>query len=525
MPNESPRVDGGGHAEAIAGLQERRRLARLGTEDRVDLQHAKGKLTAYERIETLLDDGTFTEFGTFVEHRCTQFGIEDRTALGDAVVTGYGQIDGRTVAVYAHDFTFLGGSVSEVVADKICKVLDWAIDNGIPVVGLNDSGGARIQEGLDALTGFARIFSKHTEASGLIPQLSVIMGPCAGGATYAPALTDFVLMVEDTAYAFITGPDVVESVTGESVSQSELGGAETHTLLSGFAHAKMGSEEAVLDAVRELLAFLPQNCGELPPAIASADDPTRETPELNEIVPSELSKPYDVTAVVEAVVDGDSFFETHPGWARNLVTGFARLDGRPVGVLANQPRIKAGTLDIATAQKGARFVRFCDAFNLPVVTLVDVPGFMPGTEQEYGGVIRHGAKLIHAYADASVPLLTVVTRKAYGGAYIVMGSKDLGADVNYAWPSAEMAVLGPRPAVRILYRKELNEADDPEARREELMAEYREHFANPYGAAKRGYIDDVIEPRETRRRLVADLAAMTHRPPEYPDKTHGNIPL
>lgn len=521
-----PGDDGRSHAGAVTDLRERRGEARPeGTDERVELQHGRGKLTAYERLEVLLDDGSFREFDRFVEHRCTNFDMEDRTALGDAVVTGYGTVDGRTVAVYAHDFTFLGGSVSEVVANKVCKVLDWAIDNGTPVIGLNDSGGARIQEGLDALTGFARIFAKHTEASGLVPQISVIMGPCAGGATYAPALTDFVFMVEDTAYAFITGPDVVEEVTGESVSKSELGGAETHTLLSGFAHGKAASEEAVLEDVRRLLAYLPMHCGESPPTVQSDDDRRRETPELEEIVPSELSKPYNVTRVVNAVVDEDSFFELRAGWARNLVTGFGRLDGEPVGVMANQPRIKAGTLDIGTAQKGARFVRCCDAFNIPVVTLVDVPGFMPGTEQEYGGVIRHGAKLIHAYAEATVPLLTVVTRKAYGGAYIVMGSKFLGADVNYAWPGAEMAVLGPRPAVRILYSSEIAQAEDPDARREELMEEFREHFANPYGAAKRGYVDDVIEPGETRWRLIDDLDALTHRPVQYPNKAHGNIPL
>lgn len=525
MSSDSDETDSDATGSDIE-LQERREQARpQGTDERVELQHGRGKLTAYERLETLLDDGSFREFDRFVEHRCTNFGMDERTALGDAVVTGYGTIDGRTVAVYAHDFTFLGGSVSEVVANKVCKVIDWAIENGMPVIGLNDSGGARIQEGLDALTGFARIFAKHTEASGLVPQVSVIMGPCAGGATYAPALTDFVFMVEDTAYAFITGPDVVEEVTGEQVSKAELGGAETHTLLSGFAHGKAPSEEAVLEAVRRVIGYLPANCGDSPPKVDSTDDPRRETPELDRIVPSELSKPYDVTRVVAAIVDEESLFEVHTGWARNLITGFAHLDGTPVGIMANQPRIKAGTLDISTAQKGARFVRFCDAFNLPVVTLVDVPGFMPGTEQEYGGVIRHGAKLIHAYAEATVPLVTVVTRKAYGGAYIVMGSKFLGADVNYAWPEAEMAVLGPRPAVRILYKREIAQAEDPDARREELMDEFRSHFANPYGAAKRGYIDDVIEPSETRWRLIDDLAALNHHPPRYPEKTHGNIPL
>jgi acetyl-CoA/propionyl-CoA carboxylase carboxyl transferase subunit len=504
---------------------QRERTGRNMDEARIERQHSKGKQTAYERIDYLLDDGTFCELDTFVEHQCDKFGLDERRDPGDAVITGHGKIDGRTVVVYAHDFTFLGGSVSEVVADKICKVIDWALDNGVPVIGLNDSGGARIQEGLDALCGFARIFAKHTEASGRIPQISVIMGPCAGGATYAPALTDFIFMVEGTSNAFITGPDVVETVTGEDVSKEELGGAQTHTIKSGVAHGSHSDEEEVLDEIKRLLTYLPQHCGESPPTVSPQDDPHRETPELTDIVPTQLSKPYDVREVVCTIVDEGSFSEMRASWARNLVTGFARLDGQPVGVLANQPRASAGTLDIEAAQKGARFVRFCDAFNLPVVTLVDVPGFMPGTKQEYGGIIRHGAKLIHAYADASVPLLTVVTRKAYGGAYIVMGSKHLGADINYAWPNAEMAVLGPRPAARILYGDEIAEADDPEARREELMETFRDQFANPYGPAKRGYIDDVIAPGETRQRLAADLAAITHRPPTYPEKAHDNIPL
>ncbi len=523
MTNESSDTENGA---SVADLRERRE--RMGTEmdqDRIDRQHDRGKLTAYERVHYLLDDGTFHEFDGFVEHRCTEFGMGDRTEPGDAVVTGHGEVAGRTVVVYAHDFTFLGGSVSEVVADKVCKVLDWALDNGVPVVGLNDSGGARIQEGLDALSGFGRVFAKHTEASGRVPQLSAIMGPCAGGATYAPALTDVVCMVEDTSNAFITGPDVVETVTGERVSKADLGGARTHTAKSGFAHVTEDDDEAVLDAIRHLLTYLPNNCGESPPVIEADDDPERATPKLGEIVPSDLSQPYDARRVARSVTDGDSFLELRPGWARNLITGLARLDGAPVGVLANQPRVSAGTLDIESAQKGARFVRFCDSFNLPVVTLVDVPGFMPGTQQEYGGIIRHGAKLIHAYADASVPLLTVVTRKAYGGAYIVMGSKALGADVNYAWPGAEMAVLGPRPAVRILFGDEIEAADDPAARRQELMDEYSEQFANPYKPAQRGYVDDVIEPRETRARLVASLAALSHRPSQYPDRTHANIPL
>jgi acetyl-CoA/propionyl-CoA carboxylase carboxyl transferase subunit len=521
-----PPADDSDVSEAVADLRARR--ASMGAdmpEDRVERQHARGKLTAYERLEYLLDDGSFRELDTFVEHRAEAFGLADRTVPGDAVVTGQGTIDGRTVAVYAHDFTFLGGSVSEVVADKICKVMDRAIDNGQPIVGLNDSGGARIQEGLDALAGFARIFSKHTQASGVVPQISAIMGPCAGGATYAPALTDFVFMVEGTSNAFITGPDVVKTVTGEDVTKEDLGGASTHTRRSGVAHGSSPGEQALLDDIKRLLGYLPPHCGASPPRIDAADDPDRATPELSELVPEKLSKPYDVNEVVRAVMDQGTFYEVHAEWARNLVTGFARLDGRAVGVLANQPKQAAGTLDIQASQKGARFVRFCDSFNLPVVTLVDVPGFMPGTKQEHGGIIRHGAKLIYAYADATVPLLTVVTRKAYGGAYIVMGSKYLGADTNFAWPGAEMAVLGPQPAVDILFSDEIAAADDPEAERDALIAEFREEFANPYGPARRGYVDDIIEPRETRARLIADLATHEHRPAAYPDRSHGNIPL
>ena len=494
-------------------------------EARIERQHRKGKLTAYERIEYLLDDGSFQELDAYVEHRATQFGLDERRVPGDAVVTGYGTVDGRTVAVYAHEFGFLGGSVGEAVADKICKVLDRAIDNGHPVVGLNDSGGARIQEGIDALSGFARIFRRHTRASGRIPQISAILGPCAGGATYAPALTDVVFMVDGTANAFITGPDVVQTVTGERVTKEELGGARAHTAKSGFAHGAQAEERAVLDNIKRLLSYLPRHCGESPPVVSGLDDPDRTVPELEETVPSRLRKSYDAREVVRTVMDEGSFYGLRDDWARNLVTGLARLDGAPVGVLANQPKHSAGTLTVEASQKGARFVRFCDSFNLPVVTFVDVPGFMPGTKEEHDGIIRHGAKLIYAYADATVPLLTVVTRKAYGGAYIVMGSKQLGADSNYAWPGAEMAVLGPEPAVDILFGDEIADAPDPDARRDELIAEFRDEFANPYGPARRGYLDDVIEPQETRRRLVADLDAIEHRPPSFPESTHGNIPL
>ncbi|MFB6171214.1 MAG: acyl-CoA carboxylase subunit beta [Haloarculaceae archaeon] len=510
----------------IEALRRRRAAAeRGGGEERIAAQHQKGKLTARERIDYLLDEGSFREIDVFVEHRSHNFDMAEKTYPGDAVVTGYGEIDGRKVCVFAHDFTVLGGSVGEVVADKICKVMDRAVDNGVPVVGLNDSAGARIQEGVDSLVGFARIFRRNVRASGLVPQVSAIMGPCAGGATYSPALTDVTFMVEDTSHAFITGPDVIETVTGEQVSMQDLGGAQTHATTSGVAHAACASEEEALDRIRDLLSYLPQNNVEDPPRVDPWDDPERETTALDDVVPGEPRKPYDVTDVIAELLDEDSFLELHGSYARNVVVGFGRLDGRSVGVVANQPRASAGTLDIEASEKAARFVRFCDAFNLPVVTLVDVPGFMPGTEQEHDGIIRHGAKLIYAYAEATVPLLTVITRKAYGGAYIVMGSKQLGADVNYAWPNAEMAVLGPRGAVNILYRRELKAAEDTDALRADLIEEYREEFANPYKPAERGYVDDVIEPKETRRRLIDDLDLLDRKRTESPPKDHGNIPL
>jgi acetyl-CoA/propionyl-CoA carboxylase carboxyl transferase subunit len=507
-------------------LRQRREAARLGGgEDRIEAQHAKGKMTARERIDYLLDEDTFREVDPFVEHRSTNFGMEDKHYPGDAVVTGYGDIEGRKVFVFAHDFTVLGGSVGEAVADKICKVMDKAIESGVPVIGLNDSGGARIQEGVDSLVGFARLFERNTKASGLVPQISAIMGPCAGGATYSPALTDFTLMVEDTSHMFITGPDVIQTVTGEQVSKEELGGARTHATKSGVSHFACRSEEQALDDIRRLLSYLPQNNVEDPPRVEPWDDPQREPTELTDIVPNEPRKPYDMSGVIDAIVDEDSFFEVHDNWARNVVTGYARMDGRSVGIVANQPRVSAGTLDIDASEKAARFVRTCDSFNVPILTFVDVPGFMPGTEQEHNGIIRRGAKLIYAYAEANVPLLTTIVRKAYGGAYIVMGSKYLGADVNYAWPGAEMAVLGPRGAVNILYRNEIAEAEDSDAKREELMEEFREEFAHPYGPARRGYIDDVIEPQTTRKRLVKDLELLSRKRTDSPPKDHGNIPL
>ncbi|WP_299267588.1 acyl-CoA carboxylase subunit beta [Halorientalis sp.] len=510
----------------VEELRERRREAELGGgEARIERQHKKGKMTARERVDYLLDDGTFKEVDTFVEHRARSFGMDEKTFPGDAVVTGYGEVNGRKLFVFAHDFTVLGGSVGEVVADKICKVMDKAIESGVPVVGLNDSGGARIQEGVDSLVGFAKIFNRNTEASGLIPQISAIMGPCAGGATYSPALTDFTFMVEDTSHMFITGPDVIETVTGEQVSKEALGGAKTHATKSGVAHFAERSEEAALDDIRQLLSYLPQNNMADPPRVQPWDDPTRTCDDLVDIVPEEPRKPYDMNTVVGQVVDEDSFFEVHDGFARNVVTGFGRLDGRVVGVVANQPRVSAGTLDIDASEKAARFVRFCDSFNVPIVTLVDVPGFMPGTDQEHNGIIRRGAKLIYAYAEATVPLMSVVVRKAYGGAYIVMSSKFLGSDVNYAWPGAEMAVLGPRGAVNILYREEIANADDPDDKRQALMDDFREEFAHPYGPAKRGYLDDVIEPQNTRKRLIDDLDLLERKREDTPPKDHGNIPL
>ncbi|WP_262177660.1 acyl-CoA carboxylase subunit beta [Haloarcula laminariae] len=512
--------------DPIEELREKRREAELGGgESRIESQHEKGKMTARERIDFLVDDGTFNEVDPFVEHRSTNFGMEDKKFPGDAVVTGYGDVDGRKVFLFAHDFTVLGGSVGEVVAEKICKVMDKAIENGVPVIGLNDSGGARIQEGVDSLVGFAKIFERNTKASGLIPQISAIMGPCAGGATYSPALTDFTFMVQDTSHMFITGPDVIETVTGEQVSKEALGGASSHSTKSGVAHFSYPSEEEALENIRRLLSYLPQNNMEDPPRVQPWDDPDREVPELTDIVPSAPRKPYDMSEVVGRIVDEESLFEVHGNWARNVITGFARMDGQSVGVVANQPRVSAGTLDIDAAEKAARFVRFCDSFNIPILTFVDVPGFMPGTDQEHNGIIRRGAKLIYAYAEATVPLLSVVVRKAYGGAYIVMSSKFLGSDVNYAWPGSEMAVLGPRGAVNILYRNEIAEADDPDARRQELMDDFREEFAHPYGPAKRGYLDDVIEPKDTRKRLIDDLDMLQRKREDSPPKDHGNIPL
>ncbi|TKX78412.1 acyl-CoA carboxylase subunit beta [Halorubrum sp. SD626R] len=512
--------------DRIDDLRERREAAaKGGGEDRIESQHEKGKMTARERIDYFLDDGTFHEFDRFRTHRNHTFGMEEQQIPGDGVVTGYGEVNGRKTFVFAHDFTVFGGSLGEVFAEKVCKVMDKAMDVGAPVVGLNDSAGARIQEGVASLGGFAEIFRRNTEASGVIPQISAIMGPCAGGAVYSPAITDFTFMVKDTSHMFITGPDVIETVTGEEVSFEELGGAVTHSSTSGVAHFAEESEEDALDDIARLLSYLPANNVEDPPRVEPWDDPERADDELTEIVPDAPRKPYDMKEVIGSVVDEGSFFEVQENFAKNVVVGFGRLDGHSVGVVANNPRVNAGTLDIESSQKGARFVRFCDAFNIPIVTFEDVPGFMPGTDQEHNGIIRHGAKLLYAFSEATVPLLTVITRKAYGGAYCVMSSKHIGGDVNYAWPTAEIAVMGPKGAVNVLYREELAEADDPDARRQELIDEYREEFANPYTAADRGFIDDVIEPTETRARLISDLQMLKGKREDQPDKKHGNIPI
>ncbi|WP_459865015.1 acyl-CoA carboxylase subunit beta [Halorubrum trueperi] len=512
--------------ERIEELREKKERAALGGgEERIESQHDRGKMTARERIDYFLDDGTFNEFDQLRTHRSHNFGMEEKQIPGDGVVTGYGEVNGRKTFVFAHDFTVFGGSLGEVFAEKICKVMDVAMEVGAPVVGLNDSAGARIQEGVTSLAGFAEIFRRNTEASGVIPQISGIMGPCAGGAVYSPSITDFIFMVQDTSHMFITGPDVIETVTGEEVGFEELGGATTHTGTSGVAHFAEPSEEVALDDIKRLLSYLPQNNVEDPPRVEPWDDPDREPDALTELVPDEPRKPYDMTDVIGETVDEGSFFEVQDSFAQNIVIGFGRLDGHSVGVVANQPRVNAGTLDIDASMKASRFVRFCDSFYIPIVTFVDVPGFMPGTDQEHNGIIRHGAKLLYAYCEATVPLLTVITRKAYGGAYCVMASKHIGGDVNYAWPTSEIAVMGPKGAVNVLYREELAEADDHDALREELIDEYREEFANPYTAADRGFIDDVIEPQQTRSRLIDDLEMLRSKRTDYPDKKHGNIPL
>jgi propionyl-CoA carboxylase beta chain len=503
----------------------REEAANAASPQAVERQRAAGKLLARERLERLLDPGSFVELDRYVRHRNPHFDMMERRPYGDAVVTGYGTIFGRRVFVFSQDFTIFGGSLSEAFAEKICKVMDLAVKYGCPVIGINDSGGARIQEGVVSLAGYAEIFWRNVQASGVVPQISLVMGPCAGGAVYSPAMTDFVFMVEESSYMFITGPDVVKTVTGEEVTFEELGGAATHASKSGVAQFTAPDEEACLDDARYLLSFLPQNNLDSPPYSEPADPRDREDRELDSLIPDNPQKPYEMRDVIRRVVDDGEFLESHERYAENIVCGLARLGGYPVGVVGNQPHALAGVLDIDSSTKAARFVRTCDAFNVPLVTFVDVPGFLPGTAQEWGGIIRHGAKLLYAYSEATVPKLAVITRKAYGGAYDVMSSKHIRADFNFAWPTAEVAVMGPEGAVNIVFRRELEEANDPDVRREELIADYRARFANPYVAAERGYVDDVIEPRRTRPVLIDALhTALTKREPR-PRRKHGNIPL
>ncbi len=495
-----------------------------GGQDRIDAQHKKGRLTARERLDLLLDKGSFREVDPFVVHRTHDFGLDEQRFMSDSVVTGWGMIDGRLAYVYSQDFTVFGGSLGEVHAEKICKIMDMAMKNGAPVIGLNDSGGARIQEGVVALGGYADIFLRNTMASGVIPQISAIMGPCAGGAVYSPALTDFIFMTRNTSYMFVTGPDVVKTVTQEEVTQEELGGASVHSEKSGVCHVAADSEADTLYLIRKLFGFLPQNNMEDAPFV-QADDPLRMDELLNSIVPDDANKPYDIKEVIRRIVDSGQFFEIHENYAQNIVVGFAHLGGHSVGIVANQPAVLAGVLDIDASEKAARFVRFCDAFNIPIITFEDVPGFLPGTFQEHHGIIRAGAKLLYAYCEATVPKLLVITRKAYGGAYCVMSSKHIRSDINLAWPTAEIAVMGPDGAVNIIFRKELEKAKDPVKKKAQLVAEYKEKFANPYVAAQRGYIDDVIEPKETRPRLINALEMLSNKRDVNPAKKHGNIPL
>jgi propionyl-CoA carboxylase beta subunit len=509
--------------DTLADLERRAELG--GGAARLKRHHDAGKLTARERIELLFDPGTFEEVDKLVTHRCRDFGMETQIIPGDGVVAGHGLVDGRQVFAFAQDFTVFGGSLSETNAAKIVKVMDLAMKLGAPIVGLNDSGGARIQEGVLSLGGYADIFLRNTLSSGVIPQISAIMGPCAGGAVYSPAITDFTVMVKDTSYMFVTGPDVLKTVTHEEVSKEELGGAMTHNATSGVAHFAADDDRECLALIRDLLSFMPSNNLDDPPRVRTDDSAEREDAALDRIVPASPNHPYDMLDVIHLVVDEGYFLEVHRHFARNILVGFARLDGRPVGIVANQPAVLAGTLDIDASVKGARFVRFCDAFNIPLVTFEDVPGFLPGTVQEYGGIIRHGAKLLFAFAEATVPKVTVITRKAYGGAYCVMSSKHIRTDFNYAWPTAEIAVMGPEGAVNILYKRELDAAADPAAARAEKISEFREKFANPYTAASRGFVDEVIRPRETRRKLITALKNLENKRDKNPPKKHGNIPL
>ena len=502
------------NAEALLG----------GGEKRIEAQHKKGKLTARERVTLLLDEGSFEEIGKFVMHRCKDFGLDKEYYLGDGVVTGYGTVNGRIVYVFAQDFTVFGGALSETHAEKICKIMDLAMKNGAPVIGLNDSGGARIQEGVMSLAGYADIFYKNTLASGVIPQISAIMGPCAGGAVYSPAITDFIMMVENTSYMFVTGPNVVKTVTHEVVTSEELGGASTHSTKSGVTHFSCANEVTCINDIKKLLSYIPQNCEDQPPFLAyEPSDEIRAS--LDSIIPENPNQPYDMKEVIDIIADADSFFEVHKNYAENIVVGFARLGGRSIGIVANQPAVMAGVLDIHASQKAARFVRFCDCFNVPLLVLEDVPGFMPGTNQEWGGIITHGAKLLYAFCEATVPRITVITRKAYGGAYDVMNSKHIGADMNYAWTSAEIAVMGAKGAAEIIFKREIADAENPEEKLQEKVDEYTEKFANPYRAAHRGYIDEVIKPSETRQKLMRAFKMLETKVANLPRKKHGNIPL
>jgi acetyl-CoA carboxylase carboxyltransferase component len=515
--------------EKVKELIELREKARLGGGQKaIDAQHAKGKYTARERISMLLDEGSFEEFDMFMTHRCTNFGMEKKTFLGDGVVTGYGTIEGRLVYVFAQDFTVIGGSLSETLALRICKVMDQAMKVGAPIIGLNDSGGARIQEGVNALAGYAEIFQRNILASGVVPQISAILGPCAGGAVYSPALTDFNLMVEGTSYMFLTGPAVVKSVTGEVVTQEELGGASVHASKSGVAHFALPTEEEAISTIRELIGYIPQNNMEEPPYVHTEDPIHRLEDSLNDIIPDSPNAPYDMYNVIGAIVDDHKFLEIHKNFARNIIVGFARFGGTSVGIVANQPKNLAGVLDINASKKAARFVRFCDAFNIPIITLVDVPGFLPGTQQEYGGIILNGAKLLYAYGEATVPKVTITLRKSYGGAHIVMSCKQLRGDINYAWPTASIAVMGADGAVEVLYSREIRAEEDPEKRAafiEEKKKEYEDLFSNPYNAARYGYIDDIIEPRNTRFRIIRALEQLSTKKLLNPAKKHDNLPL
>ena len=510
----------------ISELKRRNEEAALGGgQKRIDSQHAKGKLTARERIEYLLDEGSFQELDKFVVHRCQDFGMEKQKIPGDGVVTGYGTINDRTVFIFSQDFTVFGGSLSGPFGEKVCKIMDLALKNGAPVIGLNDSGGARIQEGVVSLGSYGEIFKRNVWSSGVIPQISVIMGPCAGGAVYSPAITDFTVMVKKTSNMFVTGPQVIKTVTSEEVTAEALGGAMAHNTKSGVAHFAEDSDHAALDRVKEILAFMPQSYREMPPAIPCTDDPMRTDPGLNNVVPTNPRIPYDIRDIITSVLDHNQFMEIQRHYAQNMVIGFGRLNGMPVGIVANQPKYMAGCLNIDASMKCARFVRTCDAFNIPLVTFVDVPGFLPGVGQEHGGIIKHGAKIIYAYCEATVPKITVVTRKAYGGAYDVMSSKHHGGDINYAYPTAEIAVMGPEGAVNIIFRKELAEAEDPEARRKELVDDYRSNFASPFKAAELGYIDQIIFPENTRPRLIKALMMLKNKKETIPERRHGNVPL